>query len=564
MHKIVSIHIRMKNKYKYSLLLIMIFRIGMANYGLPQESPNYPDTLALPFSETWDGGSIGYQGWTGDSNWVYDPADGNPAPCAEFTWQPVLTNYTSSLTSTTIDCSGWSCATIWLDFDFMLNDQSMGGTEKLDVDCFWDYSWHRVAEMKNTGSVGWTSEHIDITNAAGQGMKVRFRANGLSTSNIFDWYIDNISVYGIGNPPTVFLGTQCRDTVILTWEPPQCEQNGETTCLIFDDGSMENGWSISPGYTAWLGNFFPVTDSLSGTLQSFEMEWYNNTCVPLEVFQIDVFSQTGTLLGSSQTFQLPIPAPPTFMTLTLTNGIPFNGAFYGMIKWNGFPSCTSWLGFDENGPYASQDLGYYYDGTTFTPINIFGGGNPGVFTVRACGVINSPYKMVKPADSSFLTGYNVYRYDSTPGGIIPFRKLNTSLLAGTDYTDVLGLDTLQYGIYEYYVTDVFNDSQTGQFLYESAGTDTITIQFPSVGIRLLSGGFIMIYPNPANDFVHVKSDYTISRIEVMNLAGQTVYNEIVSNPKLAKINTKYLQAGVYFVKVTTSKGIRTARITVIR
>jgi hypothetical protein len=74
----------------------------------------------------------------------------------------------------------------------------------------------------------------------------------------------------------------------------------------------------------------------------------------------------------------------------------------------------------------------------------------------------------------------------------------------------------------------------------------------------------MIYPNPANDLVHVKSDFSISRIEVLNFIGQTVYTENTSNPKLATIHTSSLQAGVYFVRVTTLKGIQTAKITVVR
>jgi hypothetical protein len=590
-------------------------KYDMSVYGLPgvyRESLNEDPGPAcveivygypLPFIEPWDGGWLGYQQWTNDSNWIYNPATGNPAPSANFTWQPVRTNYNSSLTSMTIDCSAWTCATIWLDFDYKLNDRDANGTEKMTVEALWDNTWRKKFEMSNNGTIDWSSQHLDVSDAGGKGLKIRFRANGVSTAHIFNWFIDNIHVYGIGNKPIGFHSSQSQDTVNLTWDPPVCNGSAQNMCFIFDDGSEENGWAINPGYSDWLGNLFPVGSTVSGYLHSFEILWYNNGAATNQVFQIDVFNMAGALQGSSQTFTVPIPAPSTFMVVQLVNEIPFNGPFYGMIHWNNFTGATHWLGYDQNGPYVYMNLGHYYDGTAFSTMN--GCSGPGNFTERACALVSGDDKEVKlgavqspgstPAeippgvlsgspsipldshdhttmnlvrtndsDSSLLIGYNVYRYDAIPAGIIDFRKLNTNVINGTGYIDVLGLDTLQYGFYEYYITAVFNDSETGYFLYESPGTDTIIVQFPSVGLRSLSGGSIMIYPNPANDVVHVKSDFDISRIEVMNLTGQVVYNDIASNPKLAAINTASLQAGVYFIKVSTRKGIQTAKFTVVR
>ena len=62
----------------------------------------------------------------------------------------------------------------------------------------------------------------------------------------------------------------------------------------------------------------------------------------------------------------------------------------------------------------------------------------------------------------------------------------------------------------------------------------------------------------------MKSDATIASIEVMNFVGQTVYNVNNVAAKTAKINVTTLTSGVYFVKVTTDQGIRTAKITVTR
>jgi hypothetical protein len=294
------------------------------------------------------------------------------------------------------------------------------------------------------------------------------------------------------------------------------------------------------------------------------------------------------------------------MTITLNTPVPFAGAFYGMVKWSNFSGATHYLGMDQNGPYVNSNIGMWYDGTTWQNASALGYGAC-VWTVRTCAFINNEDKVVKmgpipapsatqtmvapgvavavsPApgvsidsydhptmnlgdnssDSSLLIGYNVFRYDSVQGGVVHFRKLNTAAQTATAYQDVVGLSEMQYGTYMYYVTAVFNNSLNSQFLCESPASDTVTIQFPAVGIPEVSGGSIMIYPNPANDVVNVKSDFNISRIEVLNFIGQTVYSENTVNSKLVKINTSFLQTGVYFVKVTTSKGLRTVKITVVR
>jgi hypothetical protein len=560
----------------------------------------------LPFVEPWDGGSLGYQQWISGTNWSYTPAVGNPAPCANFTWQPIMANYNSILNSPTIDASPWTCAAIWWDFDYKLDDRDANGTEKMDLDVMWDNKWHQKGELVNNGSVSWTPQHIDISGVKGNGFQVRFRANGTNTQHILNWYFDNINIYGICNRPTDLNKTQHHDTVNLTWTPPLCGQSGQNMCFIYDDGSEENGWAINPGYNDWLGNLYPIGAAVAGNLQSFDILWYNNGSGTQQPWSIDVFSQAGILLGTSQTFAVPVPAPATFMNIALTNEIPFAGPFYGMVHWNNFTGATHWLGFDENGPFASQNLGYYYDGTAFQPIQVVGGGNMGVFTERACAFVYGEDKIVtlgptptpgayvpvahgilsktpagspvidshdspvmeirtSGADSSQLMGYNVYRYDDNAGGIVDWHKLNQAgLVSTTAYMDVIGLDTMQYGTYQYTVTSVFNNSVNAAFLCESPKSDTVTIQFPAVGIPDVNGGTVMIYPNPANDYVNVKSDYNISRLEVMNFIGQMVISENTTMTKQVKINTSSLQAGVYFVKVTTSGGIRTVKITVVR
>ncbi|MCX6267756.1 MAG: T9SS type A sorting domain-containing protein, partial [Bacteroidetes bacterium] len=118
------------------------------------------------------------------------------------------------------------------------------------------------------------------------------------------------------------------------------------------------------------------------------------------------------------------------------------------------------------------------------------------------------------------------------------------------------------GTYKYYVTSIYNDTVANSFLCESPGIDTVTVLFPAVGIAEIGNGQIMIYPNPATEVVNIKSDYTITGVEVMNFVGQTVYSNSIVDSKTTKLSVATFKVGVYFVKVSTSEGTRTVKITV--
>ena len=113
------------------------------------------------------------------------------------------------------------------------------------------------------------------------------------------------------------------------------------------------------------------------------------------------------------------------------------------------------------------------------------------------------------------------------------------------------------------MTSLFNDSQTNTFLCESpVETNIVEVQFPAVGISDPGANSIVLYPNPSSDVVNISSTAEVNTVEVMNYVGQPVYQATHVNSKTTRINVSTLRSGVYFVKVTTSEGIRTTKITV--
>jgi hypothetical protein len=106
------------------------------------------------------------------------------------------------------------------------------------------------------------------------------------------------------------------------------------------------------------------------------------------------------------------------------------------------------------------------------------------------------------------------------------------------------------------------DTVANVMLCESPGSDTVLVHWPAVGVVEIGNGQIMVYPNPANDNVNVKSTYVINAIEVMNYIGQTVYRNNNVAGKDTRFSVSALQSGVYFVKVNTEQGVRTVKVTV--
>ncbi|MEI6901259.1 MAG: hypothetical protein WCL00_15395, partial [Bacteroidota bacterium] len=160
----------------------------------------------LPFCEHWDGGSFGFNQWifdvTGQGNWIINSGVGYPAPGADFSWQPVKTNYDYSIESPMIDATLWStCLTISLEFDYKLVDRNATSNEKLAVEVFYSNSWHKNDEFVNNGNVDWTHKTYAINGVLGKSFRVRFRANGANSADMLYWYVDNICVYGSCNPP---------------------------------------------------------------------------------------------------------------------------------------------------------------------------------------------------------------------------------------------------------------------------------------------------------------------------------------------------------------------------
>jgi hypothetical protein len=351
---------------------------------------------------------------------------------------------------------------------------------------------------------------------------------------------------------------------------------------------------MNAGNLGWFGNEFPIAPATTGVIQKVSVYFVDNGTGSVQPLSIDIYNTAQVLVGSSATFSA---GPVNTWIDVPINDVPFTGKFYAMVKFNMLPAQSYYLASDENGPYAAQDLGWNLSATGVWAKASTLGSAPCVFLCRATALVSGDLKSVElvpgtpmvagvksdskanqanvrgdshdyskmgplkvsSSDSSILSGYNVYRTDDS--GVAPFSKLNASPVSALTYADVHPSTTPLGSHWKYFVTTYFKNSADQSFLCESS-SDTISVNFPATGMNELTSGQIMIYPNPATEVVNVKSDYTITRFDVINFVGQTVYTSSNVDAKTAKIDVTTFKVGVYFVKVTTTEGVRTVKITV--
>jgi hypothetical protein len=70
-----------------------------------------------------------------------------------------------------------------------------------------------------------------------------------------------------------------------------------------------------------------------------------------------------------------------------------------------------------------------------------------------------------------------------------------------------------------------------------------------------------VYPNPAKEQVVLASSFTMNRVEICNMLGQTVYSANVSG-NATTVNTANYAKGNYIVKMYTDNGMATKKIVV--
>jgi hypothetical protein len=447
----------------------------------------------------------------------------------------------------------------------------------------------------------WTPMHIDLKNLQGKAFKVRFRAAGANSDDILHWYVDNINVYPICKSPVFEPAgvSQSLNTTTLTWAPPVCDIPMQLIKLFQWDGTPDNGYYQQ--YDYGYGVVYDLTtypDAILNKIDYHHASWgvtgtwqYNIHIVdwttytefamvgPLTTTGNDIWEENVLLgdiegLGGKQVGIILEPwsnsASDAYPCFSAENVGPDGVSVYGPLA-DYAAMGTSGIGDFLQNLYVWVPLKDGYAQLVPNRINVSDLQNNQATRVTAPATVNPGYLMTNQtaefvgennADSSHIKGYDIYRTDGTGTG--PFAKLNSAPVNGTTYADVYPPNTPDNQNFKYYITALFEDSEfPGATICES-NSDTLTVHYYAVGVDNLANNGIRMYPNPATEIVNVDATSAIVSVEVLNFLGQTIYTAKDVNKMKTIVNVTGFESGVYFVKVTTVSGTRTAKITVTR
>jgi len=81
-------------------------------------------------------------------------------------------------------------------------------------------------------------------------------------------------------------------------------------------------------------------------------------------------------------------------------------------------------------------------------------------------------------------------------------------------------------------------------------------------VSITASDGIQIYPNPVKDELRIKNgEWRIENVEILDLSGRAVETRLIASlhKDNATINVSSLPQGIYFVKITTDKGMVTRK-----
>ncbi|TSA24264.1 MAG: T9SS C-terminal target domain-containing protein [Bacteroidetes bacterium] len=107
---------------------------------------------------------------------------------------------------------------------------------------------------------------------------------------------------------------------------------------------------------------------------------------------------------------------------------------------------------------------------------------------------------------------------------------------------------LDPGIYSAFIRFLSNDPVT------PALDVPVELTVAGVGIDERTTTSVMIYPNPATNFITIKSDRTISSVQITDFSGKVLYRGTETN-----LDIRNLSSGIYFVRTVTDKGTSNAK-----
>lgn len=119
---------------------------------------------------------------------------------------------------------------------------------------------------------------------------------------------------------------------------------------------------------------------------------------------------------------------------------------------------------------------------------------------------------------------------------------NTRIRDNNSLLDFCGIQT--------YVTNYSNVFEVTGNGYNPTQQDVINNNCSTLSIESFQNNQVQIYPNPTTDFINIKTNDPITKVELYSLQGQKVNASFSNNT----VDVQDIASGVYFLKIKTTKG----------
>jgi hypothetical protein len=103
----------------------------------------------------------------------------------------------------------------------------------------------------------------------------------------------------------------------------------------------------------------------------------------------------------------------------------------------------------------------------------------------------------------------------------------------------------------------YSDNQLGLLQYTSSACD---YSF-AVGVSEESAEIINVYPNPADNLLHLKLNSERGTVSLLDLSGRTILESVIIT-KETTLSTAYVPDGLYIVRIVTEHGERFQKIAI--
>ncbi|MDE5574423.1 MAG: carboxypeptidase regulatory-like domain-containing protein [Bacteroidales bacterium] len=342
----------------------------------------------------------------------------------------------------------------------------------------------------------------------------------------------NVTLHEMVYPAVGFRGvvSENGNRMDLKWENPDW-----MTCteVSFDDGTSENGMSLTPYQDIRIGNL--CKNSAHIFLSSVKVSGSANKKAGPDSVNLEIYDKNRKLLLDGPKFFIPAGG---WTEVKLPYMLELNEDYYVMVHFGGEREhYTNYLDIDETGSHIDEKLAYYVgkDGQWLNMDEDMMAGEmvfmlrPIVFKDRNAGKTVRSFKVWKVEEGR--------QAEPESWQLLTPEPISSTILNEEKWATYPDGSTHLYAIQTVYSGDVLSDYAFCRPI--TKGENTSVASLFSLQFR--------IYPNPAKDFINVKAESNLKEIRVRDNHGRLV-RVISCSERTTQVSLQGLSKGLLLIE----------------